>query len=473
MALSGTLQSNQYSGSGGKRGIQLNWSATQNVANNTSTISWSLTSNGTTSATYWYESGNFKVIIDGQTVYSSATRIRLTQGMTIASGTKTITHNADGTRSFSAHIEAGIYTTAVNCRGDGSWALNTIPRASQPTIAMIDPDMGHPITIYTNRASSAFTHTITYQFGNASGTIGTNVGSEITWTPSVDLANQIPNTTSGSGVITCTTFNGSTNIGSKTVAFTLSVPASVVPSISSVVVSDPNNYANTFGGYVQSKSKVKVQVGAAGSYGSSITKYSITANGWNSAENGQDFGVIGEGAGTKTVYVTVTDSRGRTASSSATYSVIGYQSPTITKLSASRCDATGKNDDSGDHIKITYAGSITPLNNHNAKQLLLRYRSQDELDYTTIDQSSEYSKDSIAIIPADINKSFVIYWAVADSFSTNEQIWNVSTAFSLMDFRHTGKGIAFGKVSEKDAIEFNMPIYIGTMTLEEYIRSVR
>jgi len=97
------------------------------------------------------QSGNFKVVIDGATVYQPE------QGVTIASGTKTITHNADGTRSFSAHIEAGIYTVAVNCTGDGSWSLNTIPRASSFG-DVTGNTIGSPIAVNINRASSLFTH---------------------------------------------------------------------------------------------------------------------------------------------------------------------------------------------------------------------------------------------------------------------------------------------------------------------------
>lgn len=127
MALSGSFNTTAYSG----RYLTFSWTATQNVAANTSTISWRLVGAGTGSG--YYVSGNFKVVIAGETVYQSATRIELRVGTVVATGTKTLTHNSDGTKTFSASAEAGIYTVAVNCRGSGNFTLNTIPRASTVT----------------------------------------------------------------------------------------------------------------------------------------------------------------------------------------------------------------------------------------------------------------------------------------------------------------------------------------------------
>ena len=124
MATSGSFNTSSYDG----RYLTFSWSIkSQDVSTNKTVINWSLKGGG--DAQYsWYESGNFKVVINGSTVYQSATRIKLYKGTTVASGTATIAHNNDGTKTFSASAEAGIYTVAVNCRGNGSWALTPIPR---------------------------------------------------------------------------------------------------------------------------------------------------------------------------------------------------------------------------------------------------------------------------------------------------------------------------------------------------------
>ena len=130
MSTSGSFNTSGYSG----RYLTFSWSLTSQ-SNNKSIISWSLKGAGG-STTTWYKAGNFKVVINGVTVYSSATRINLYNGTTVASGTVEISHNSDGTKTFSASAEAGIYTVAVNCTGSGSWTLPAIPRAATVTQAL-------------------------------------------------------------------------------------------------------------------------------------------------------------------------------------------------------------------------------------------------------------------------------------------------------------------------------------------------
>ena len=128
MASSGSFQTNSYS----DRSIQFNWWVqSQSIAGNYTVIGWNLVGSG--SYTGWVTSGNFYASIEGSQVYSSSTRIKLYQGTTIASGSFTIYHNSNGTRSFSAYAQAGIYTIAVNCTGSGSWDLPTIPRYTSIT----------------------------------------------------------------------------------------------------------------------------------------------------------------------------------------------------------------------------------------------------------------------------------------------------------------------------------------------------
>ena len=133
MASSGSFNTNGYEG----RYLKFSWNIkSQDIANNKTTISWSLKGAGSASAS-WYMAGNFKVVINGSTVYSSSSRIKLYDGTTVASGEAVISHNSDGTKSFSASTEAGIYTVAVNCRGSGRWALTNIHRQATITSATV------------------------------------------------------------------------------------------------------------------------------------------------------------------------------------------------------------------------------------------------------------------------------------------------------------------------------------------------
>lgn len=133
MALSGSFNTSAYDG----KYLKLSWTATQSIANNTSTISWKLTGVRSDGGSGYVKAGGFKVVIAGETVYSKSTdyRIELHNGTVVASGTKTIAHNSDGTKSFTASAQGAIYTYAVNCTGSDSFTLNQIPRQATITAA--------------------------------------------------------------------------------------------------------------------------------------------------------------------------------------------------------------------------------------------------------------------------------------------------------------------------------------------------
>ena len=136
--------------------------------------------------------------------------------------------------------------------------------------------MGSANNITITRASSSFTHTLTYSFGSATGTIATKTTStSVSWTPPTSLASQIPNSTSGSCTLTCYTYNGSTLVGTSTATVTLSVPTSIKPTITSITATRVNgDVPSSWGIYVQTKSKVTLTInGAAGAGGSTISSY--------------------------------------------------------------------------------------------------------------------------------------------------------------------------------------------------------
>ena len=151
MASSGSFNTTGYQG----RYLTFAWSvASQSIANNTTTISWTLKGAGTAQSS-WYRSGNFKVVINGSTVYSSSTRIQLYDGTLVASGNYTMTHDTAGNKTFSASAEAGIYTVAVNCSGSGSFTLPQIARAAKITAAPNFTDIQNPTINYQNSAGNS------------------------------------------------------------------------------------------------------------------------------------------------------------------------------------------------------------------------------------------------------------------------------------------------------------------------------
>lgn len=441
-----------------------------NVDKNTSTVGWKLVGylgSGATSS-HWYSNSyhSINVKVNGSTVYdlpsttqksiSIGTNTSASSPVTIASGTTTVPHNADGTKTCSASFSMVYrYSSSFSWNGSGSFSLKTIPRATTPTVSSSGVAMGTAVIISTPRASSSYTHTLTYKFGNATGTIGVakKVTTSQSWTPPLTLANQIPNSTGGTCVITCTTYNSSgTAIGSKTVSLALTVPASVVPKINSWTATDPSGYKDKYGDFVQGYSKAKITVNASGAYGSTISSYKIFD--YRGGANAYTTEVLtGKGYGPSNIKVT--DSRGRTAElvDNVYIDILAYNQPSISKLSVARCNSDGTANAEGDHIKVTIKASITALNNKNSKSFKLEYKASDATSWTTVaTYTAAYSIDTSEVIAASIDKSYRVRLTAKDDFKTIVKEVTAGTAFTLLDFYSSGKGMAVGKVAEIDEL---------------------
>ena len=445
--------------------LQLVWSITQSVANNTSSVTAKvqLVSTGASYTINSSASKSGSLTINGtKYTFSFSAALSGNQTKTIYSKTVTVKHNADGTKTCAFACSAGIKVTLNNTFFDtvsasGSGVFDTIPRATTPTVSASSVNMGSSITINMPRAASAFTHTLTYKFGNASGTIGSGLGASKAWTVPLSLASQIPTSTSGTCTITCKTYNGSSLIGTKSVSFTAKVPASVVPTISSVSVADTNaNYAAQFASLVQGKSKAKFTIKAAGAYGSTIKTYKTTIEGKNYS-GAEPTTAILTGSGNVTAKIIVTDSRGRTATADKTFFLIPYAAPKITVLEGFRSDSLGAENYEGTNAKITVAYIIAAANNKNTSNYKLEYKLQTDTVWTALESGTGYSlsKELITGAVFNIDSAYDIRLIISDYFGSVTKTFQLPTAFTLVDFNASGRAVAFGKVSEKaEGIEF-------------------
>lgn len=437
----------------------------QSVANNTSNVTVSVRVYRTNTGYTTYGTGTVYCTING-TQYTEAitSSDKITSsGIVLFSKTLNIAHSADGTKTLatSARITHDQFSSSSQSY---SQALTTIPRATTPTLSASSVNMGASITINMPRASSSFDHTLTYKFGSASGTIGSDLGTSKAWTVPLSLASQIPNGTSGTCTITCKTYNGSTLIGTKTVSFTAKVPSSVVPSIGSVAVADTNaTYATQFGSLVQGKSKAKFTITASGAYGSTITAYKTVIEGKTYTGATPTTSVL-TGSGNVTATVTVTDSRGRTATTEKTFNRIPYSAPKITVFKGVRTDTEGTENYEGTNAKITVVFSIASASNKNTSSFKLEYKAKSTTTWTTLESGSGYSYNDSIITESvfDTNSAYDVRLTVTDFFGNISKIIDLPTAFTLLDFNSSGRAMAFGKVSEKaEGIEFNLPLYSG------------
>lgn len=161
MALSGNFNTNKYStSSSGSIGLNLSWTATQDIATNSTTIDWVLKSNGTMSTGYSVWGGPITVTINGTNVYYQSGRVRIYGGGSFRkTGSIVVNHDSDGTKTVSMSVRAALYTAEVNCTGSASYTLDPIQRYAYIVDAENFTDEGNPTVHYANPLGNVLTST--------------------------------------------------------------------------------------------------------------------------------------------------------------------------------------------------------------------------------------------------------------------------------------------------------------------------
>lgn len=461
MANSGSFNTTAYEG----RYLTFYWEVkSQSVANNSSTISWKLTGAGTGKSGY-YTSGNFKVIINGKTVYSSSTRINLYNGTEVASGTATITHNADGTKSFTASAEAGIYYVAVNCKGSGEWSLPTIASAPKITSA---PNITNLMSSFTVKFSNPSKNRITLALllnGTAIAGKTFDAGStdtSYTFTMTSVMKSQLTTAAGGSVGYSCPiifelfdlegnshkvdrTFTilddgsgGDDDDGGGSVTYDVSFNPTVVDTNSTTIALTGNK--NTL---------IKYHSNAVFTVGASTTSGLVIENSWQSCVCGSKR-VVGS---TGTIYGIDSDTFYFYVESN----IIGYHASflrkTIIDYIKLTCNLVSTHDVSGDVSIVVngnyFNGSFGAANNSLTVQY--RYKSSTSTDWsswTTITPSiygNTYTA-STTISGLDYRSTYTIEAKATDKLATISSASRDISATPVFSW-------------DKDDFEFNVPIY--------------
>ena len=469
MAASGTIQQAIRTG----YRLQIAWTVdSQSVANNTSSVTAKvqLVSTGSSYTINSSASKSGSLTINGtKYTFSFTAALSGNQTKTIYTKTVTVSHNADGTKTCAFSATAGINVTLSgtyygNITASGNGTFNAIARASSisSVTSSVSINGTNTCTVAIDRKSSSFTHTVVFSFGSYTKS-NTGVGTSTSYAIPTSWINAMPSATSGTAKVTVTTYSGSTKIGSAVSKnFTVTVPASVVPTISSVAVADTTTNQTTFGNMVQSKSKPKFTITAAGAYSSTITAYKTVFQG-KTYTGATPTGAAITGSGTVSATITVTDSRGRTASITKSWTVVAYAAPKIASFTVTRCLADGTENYDGTHLKAAINYSISAVNNKNSASYTLDYKAKSSTTWTALTSGTNYALNTTytsANGPFSPDSSYDVRLTVKDSFATITSTTDIPTAFTLLDFHTGGRALAFGKVAEKtEGVEFGLPAF--------------
>lgn len=427
----------------------------QSAANNTSNVTVeahlvSLKSSYNISAS---ATKNGSLVINGTTYnFTFNATISSLQDKKVYTTTVTIPHNSDGTKSFSISCTLGIDVTLSGTKytkvsTSDTITLTTIPRTT-PVSTSGTAKFGATITITHTRASTAFSITLRYACGSASGTIITKKATNSTsWTVPKSLQSQIPKSTSIPITIYCDTYSGNTLIGTTSTSYTCSIADDCNPSLTSLVCKNPDTGGST---YYQGVSKLRVEVGYSQAYGSPITKFVMVVDGQSITNYGY---IIGTGvlrnSGAKDVKLTITDARGRTATRTWTsaITVTAYSAPKINRFTCKRMgvDEDGNTVISNLGSKGYFSYSISWHSSSKNKVRKFYYKPNASSSWTTVSLSSDSYTDYNFNNSLASGSGYDLKLEISDQVTTVSQIIQMPYLFPLINLSADGTAIAFGK----------------------------
>ena len=384
----------------------------------------------------------------------------------------TVKHDGDGTRTvgYRGEFRSTGGNNSINTSISGrNFALSTISRASYGSD--VTAEIAKPVTINITKREAWMRHSIWVRVGDWDQKIaGDNIDTSYTWTPPIDIANQFPNSTSGTGTITYISYADGIERGRDIRKITVNIPTNLFkPGFTGFNLSDTNpvtqNLIPSPTHFVSTLSRIKVAFdGARGVAGASVTGYYAEIVSGNTS--------IQTNGGILTVPTTMTDKqmtvRAKVQDSRGVWSdwreqsitVLAYFNPTL-RFEAKR---TGEKLDT---ITLKRFLKVAPLSvngtQKNTTKLTFKTRKVGTDTYTT-DSTNEWQNISElngsdanlnGKYPADT--SWEVLGRVEDKFSYTEFVITVSTDKVVMSYERDGVGI--GKYREMGTLDVNGLIY--------------
>lgn len=412
----------------------------QNITNNTSNITLHMYAKSDSSSYQAYNLNSTNPVtikVNGSNKLSRNQAMDFRNMKTVDMGTWTgnVTHNAEGKLTITISGEFTIKGTSSLSGGSvsKSWTLTTIPRASSVTCA--DGNIGSATTININRASSNFTHTITYSFGGLNGTIATKTSNtSIGWTIPTSFYAKIPNAKSGKVTITCDTYSGNTKVGTKTTTANVFVINSD-PTISATI-EDVNEDTVALTGdsskIVRYMSNAKVDITATAKNSATIKSRKVTCGNKSGTSTSNTLNGVESG----TFVVSCTDSRGFSASETIEKTLIEYIKLVFVSISLTRPSTTSNTVNATLEGRYFNSSFGSTLNNLTLKW---RYRQSGQetwSEYTQISPTVIENKFNYSANLGDIydyNEEYEFEFVAVDKLMNITQIVTVTRGIPIID----------------------------------------
>lgn len=321
MATTYTLKSNSYDG----RLLTLTCTQVPNASNNSSTINWTLTVSGGNSN--YYSTGPTTVMINGQQVYYKARVSYTTQTFPAAkgstSGSLTVAHNSNGSKSIAVSLSTAIYTSTVST-ASGTWTLDGIGKTSTASIS--SASIGEFANCSISSANTSYRHKVYFTCLGETTTVGENLaGGTHQFMIPTSYYDVFGSRTSATATGTCETYSDGVLIGSTNFTFTINGPGGAdAEPIVEVEAYDTNSTTYNLTGdtstIILGYSNIYYKIQATAQNGATISSYK--------AINGSSVKTSSSGTFTRassgTVNFYITDSRGNKTVESIVLNTLTY-----------------------------------------------------------------------------------------------------------------------------------------------------
>lgn len=448
----------------------------QSIANNTSTVYYNLYIQGKGGYGFWnkYHTGKTNVVINGSTVHSQSGRdfdIRNGKVQQLASGTTTVKHNEDGSKSFS--FSASLWSSSATGSISGNFTLSKIPRKSDFYVKNEKGSgitrfyAGDKIRIDIDKKVSSFTHTLSIKYlGKEETLISKTTGTSITYTTSNKIMeNYMQNLRSMPIDFALYTYDGNTRIGYVVKRLTIDVPSSAAPSINSVDVTEANqNKINIIGSspFYQLLSDLNVITDASGKHGASIKNISASLGKLTSIGSN----VVLENInlkGDQNIKVTVKDSRGFSTSTTKTINLSPYAMPNISFFNAYREETNTK------YASARIALTSTVIENKNPLEVKVDVAEKDTNSWRNVYSATVGNGAFNSTISLgggfDDFKAYDVRLKIADKFKRHQAISSIPTTSQSLVIGANKPVVGIGKVPEIDkGLEVDGVLKLGNFT---------
>lgn len=475
MATNGSFNTTGYQG----RYLTFAWSlASQSPANNTSTISWTLKGAGQAQSS-WYNAGNFKVIINGAVVYSSATRIKLYNGTVVASGSYTIPHNSDGSKTFTASAEAGIYTVAVNCRGNGTFTLPQISRYATIVSATNFTDIQNPSCEFNNPTGAMLQFKIEAG-GNTAVVVRNNVSNasspytfQLTEAERNALRALCPNSNTLAVRITVATYQGSTPANWSYLDRTMTI-VNANPTMTGVTYKDnnPTSVAVSENNQViiQNQSLLQISLASISALKSAtlvsaqvtINSVSVSASlsGASQSNVNINFGAVNVTSNIS-AQIVITDSRGNQTTQSLPLTIQPWTLPTAIISCQRRQNYYSETD-------LTVDADFSSIGGKNSITITYYYKMTTSSSWTT---GGTMDDGDTVTMNLDNTKEWNVKVTITDRFGSTSYTMNIGVGIPIVFFDRLKKSVgincfpSYEKSIESSGLLMDDIIYVGQQCL--------